>query len=287
MRSLSKALALTPTVALLAAALTACGSTATAIAPSTLPTTVAATTSTQMPTTMPTVTKLPTVVPTKTAAPTAVATMLPTEAATEATDMTGADTASTVDPEATDTTEADAASTVEAQAADAAATMEALTTTMDASAAPSIEGEATADTQAVCTSPLITTAEVEQIVGKLDGAPSAMTDDTTGAASCGYPGASALVSIDSSKGGAAKLQEQVQAMKQHGAPLQPVKGLGEEAYSAVAAMQGVPNKTAVQGVLMARKGQNILVITMLSNVNEAKTTAALRALALKALPRLP
>lgn len=140
------------------------------------------------------------------------------------------------------------------------------------------------DAQQSCA--LLTVDEVEQALGKLDGAPDGSMQDDSGTPSCAYSAQDGLLFISSSPGDDAALQQQQQRVQQHGASLESLPGLGDAAFIAAAKIEGAPNKNALQGIIIVRKGNTLLRLGTLSEMSAAKTKAVLQQLAQLALARV-
>lgn len=163
------------------------------------------------------------------------------------------------------------------------ATATSLPSTVESATEPA--GQATGQAGDPCS--ILTIAEVEQVLGKLDGEPDGSITDMTGAPSCGYPAADGLLFVGAMPGDVAALQALVEETKDRGAPMEVLEGLGDAAFVAAQNIPGAPNADAVQGLLLVAKGETIMNLALLSNIDEAKTREALQELAQLALARLP
>lgn len=132
---------------------------------------------------------------------------------------------------------------------------------------------------------LLADAEVEAMLGALTGAPEAQPDTQFGGVDCSYTSEKGLLFVGVNPGGAAKFNEVLAALKSGNAPLAPVPGLGDEAQIATDRLD--PAKPEYAGVLVIRKGNAVVSLLALTDLDEAPLRDGLKVMGQKVLARLP
>ena len=126
----------------------------------------------------------------------------------------------------------------------------------------------------------MTEDDVVAAFGKMDATPSADVNQQGGGKACMYSTESGLLFVGLATGGATKAEEMLDMLKQGGAPIEPLEGVGDTAYIAVGKVD--PSQTNMAGVLLFHKGDTVVNISAMSSFDETKLHDVLQQLGTKA-----
>lgn len=118
--------------------------------------------------------------------------------------------------------------------------------------------------------------DVIAIFGKLDMAPSAQPNQQFGGEDCMYSAESGMLIVGLNKGGKDKATIMLDTLKKGGAPLQPLPGVGDEAYVAVGKVD--PSQPNMAGLLLFSKGDQVVNLTAISSFEKDKLLNAMKTL---------